>query len=555
MINKLSKSFLSLVLLSQIYTTVSQSLISTGELIYTYSHTSPSSLQSYQQTHTADPSVGGSVYDTVFNSNITKIADVRQMPASEIVQSGSYVRPISSRFTHWNSDGSRYMLLKDSTFMDSGNGNTVIMNGMNHTLSMTRGTPLGFIPLHSSAINEWRFDKNVEYNTIMYFISDCKLYSYDIDDDYEPVIIHDFTHDYSDCYSISSGSLGDSSSDSRYWAFMVQTASSSNASPQLSHIITYDKTTDKIIGQLNETSASLLPQPAYVDISPLGTHILIQWSSTGTNDIYDGPHVYDIGFNPATAIRVGDDSSSTNNFAYNNAGRQVVVAHITSNKWSNTPVNTIVSTDIQNGITTTVLYDKDINGFTAAACQWNIGRTYDSKYYGWVHLSSVCIYNPNTINPLQNQLLLLELPASSTTTTSSQQSTRIYIIGYTHNNYNTNINSQNLLYSTISQDMRNIIFGSQWITSKNQWQNTYQINLDSTWLTDLSQRNMPPALGTSAYEPQQSVPYNNTAVALSTPSIGTDGTGTDKTPLQSTANTYVLSTSGILISALLILLS
>jgi len=153
-------------------------------------------------------------------------------------------------------------LLKDGeTPAGSGKGQTVIFNSADDSIHKI------ITEINSGEPRELRWDYSGTKQNSMYYVSGCTFYEYDIVSGLS-TIVHNFGNDFANCGRILNDVEGDSSSDSRYWAFMIQNPYDGSKYPMRA-IVTYDKQTDSILGTLDYAA------PNMVDISPLGNKVVL----------------------------------------------------------------------------------------------------------------------------------------------------------------------------------------------------------------------------------------------------------------------------------------
>lgn len=226
----------------------------------------------YPKSTALEPQKGQCVYDENYGSEVCKVADKTEFAASEI---GDAVRPIYSRWRIDNSDGSKYFLLKDGeTPAGSGKGQTVIFNSADDSVYKT------ITETNSGEPREFRWDYSGTKPNSMYYVSGCNFNEYNIATG-QSTLLHNFTNEFSSCGRVLNDVEGDSSNDSRYWAFMIQDPYSSGKYPMRA-IVTYDKQTNFILGTLDYTgyiaaggTSDTMPTPNMVDISPLGNKVVL----------------------------------------------------------------------------------------------------------------------------------------------------------------------------------------------------------------------------------------------------------------------------------------
>lgn len=255
--------------------------------IQPYTHGDVSNFPLYPKSTAPEPQKGECVYDENYGSTVCKVADQNEFASSEI---GDAIRPIYSRWRIDNSDGSKYFLLKDGeTPAGSGKGQTVIYNSADNSIYKI------ISEVNSGEPREFRWDYTGEKPNSMYYVTGCTFNEYNILTGVSTVV-HNFNIDFPGCGRILNDVEGDSSRDSRYWAFMIQNPYVNGSYPMRA-IVSYDKETDFILGVLDYAAyvvaggtSSVLPTPNMVDISPRGQKIvLLNGRSWGADVTIPGP--------------------------------------------------------------------------------------------------------------------------------------------------------------------------------------------------------------------------------------------------------------------------
>lgn len=255
--------------------------------IQPYTRGNNSNFTVYSKSTASEPQKGQCVYDENYGSEVCKVVDKKEFATNEI---GDAIRPVYSRWRIENSDKSKYFLIKDGeTPAGSGRGQTVIFNGADDSIYKI------VTEVNSGEPKEFRWDYSGSKPNSMYYISGCTFNEYDITTG-QSTVLRNFGNDFPGCARILNDVEGDSSSDSRYWAFMVQDPYVNGKYPMRA-IVTYDKQANAILGTLNYTgyagaggTYSVLPTPNMVDISPLGRKVvLLNSRAWGNAPVIPGP--------------------------------------------------------------------------------------------------------------------------------------------------------------------------------------------------------------------------------------------------------------------------
>ncbi len=247
-----------------------------------------------------------------------------------------------------------------------------------------------------------------------------------------PVVIRDFSKDFP---TFTTGEImndveGDSSNDSRYWAWMVMdTARGAGYLPWA--IFSYDKGANTIKGSIQAScTGAVVPctviktgaprpyitRPNMVEMSPLGTRVLVDYDRayTGHNDadiglISDGPKAFLPNF--SDPIRVGSDAAHSG-WAWGPNGEEMFVSQNNRNDWmeavdianASTAKCTLISgNSYACGVKFYPLTSLDGGGWTVGV---HFGKVYDRSKKGWVYMNT---YNPTSNYWAHNENLLIEI--------------------------------------------------------------------------------------------------------------------------------------------------
>lgn len=237
-------------------------------------------------------SVGGSYTETTTGSTVIRRTDVTNLTPD--LPTDSMI--VYSRFTPVNTSG-EYALVHgtDSTscWVLRLSDNTII-----HKINP--GSNVAAANDEIGEVHEIRWDYTGNYPNRVYFVNGMKFYYMDvIDGNDTSTLIHDFSNDYPTGYKIINDVEGDSSNDSRYWAWQVLGPYADGTNPRLA-FITYDKQTDTILGRYepsdNDNYTSALPKPNMVEISPDGDRVLLHYGNASDRSFaLDGTWVSDGG--------------------------------------------------------------------------------------------------------------------------------------------------------------------------------------------------------------------------------------------------------------------
>lgn len=227
---------------------------------------------------TAKPPKGQWVTNAVFNTRFTRITDV---VADGIGHSMAAV--VYSRWTPLNSS-QEYLYLQRAV----GSPDGLIYSATTHALVKILpakitidGVPDQSFNSHEEA--EIRWDHSGQSAGRFYFVAGPRFYEYDLVTD-TAHLRHDFaaSGEFPSADLIYNDVEGDSSSDSRYWAWQVKKrgAGERKAAPLLS-VVTYDSQADRIVGRLTYADYRTmgghygeLPKPNMVEVSPSGRRVI-----------------------------------------------------------------------------------------------------------------------------------------------------------------------------------------------------------------------------------------------------------------------------------------
>ena len=280
-------------------------------------------------------SVGDTYTEPTTGSTVTRRTDITSLtpdlPPDAMV--------VYSRFSPVNSSG-EYALVHgtDSTsaWVLRLSDNTII-----HKLIDGDSVEIG-------ELSEIRWDYSGSYPNRVYFVgavtnaNPMAFYYMDaINGNGSPTLIHDFSTEYPSGAKLMNDVEGDSSNDSRYWAWQIRGAYNGSYYPLL-NIITYDMQTDTILGDLgvgdvaatqNASSwTAEMPRPNMVEISPDGLKIITHYgrsytgSPTGDFDgtYFDGPFAWNLDFSGVpTQVSIDETHSG---WAWDSSGNPLFVS-------------------------------------------------------------------------------------------------------------------------------------------------------------------------------------------------------------------------------------
>ncbi|MDO9234424.1 MAG: InlB B-repeat-containing protein, partial [Aquabacterium sp.] len=249
-----------------------------------------------------------------------------------------------------------------------------------------------------------------------------------------PVVIRDFSSAFSNYTGteIMNDVEGDSSNDSRYWAWQVMDTSITSGTYKPVAIFSYDAQTNTVMGSLQRscatakvgctvintpaTAAPYITRPNMVEMSPSGVRTLVHWERVYSGSNYanvnttaDGPKAFLPNY--TDPIRIGADATHSG-WAWGPNGEEMFVSQNNRNDW-------IEAVDIASAATAkcTLISDNSytcgtkIYPFTALdGGSWSVGmhfgKVYNKAKKGWVFMNT---YDTTNSVWAKNQNLLIEI--------------------------------------------------------------------------------------------------------------------------------------------------
>ncbi|MBU1076608.1 MAG: T9SS type A sorting domain-containing protein [Spirochaetes bacterium] len=434
-------------------------------------------------TPISQPAKGASITDPDFNTTFYRVADATADGVNDTMATIVY-----SRWSPLNSSQD-YLYLQRST----GNPDALIYSAQDYSLIKILpdritidGVPDQFFISMESA--EIRWDNTGNHPNRFYFVNDTKFYQYDLLTD-TAQLIHDFKNDFPTASKIQNDVEGDSSTNSRYWAWMVKGPYDGSHFPTLA-VITYDKETDQILGvmdlakyQANGGSYGYLPTPNMVEISPSGKKVVLLtgrcWGDAGYGSRYldigtsfDGPHAWDLDFTDPVKVSIDETHSG---WAWDYNGNEMFVSQNNRQDW-------IEARNIQTGEIKQILYHGDLG--------WNNGMHFarmPSNVKGWVLMST---YNSGANSDWgDNQLIMLEIKDHT-------ENPRVWRLGHMHNNYDEYYAEG---FAAMSQFGDKLWWGAKWPGQNNI--EAYEMVLPPNWQEELAGGSVPVAVIPDLHHP------------------------------------------------------
>jgi hypothetical protein len=508
--------------------------------IHAYTKGEASSFPVYALSSASEPMKGGSVFDRNYGTTVTKAADAKEFPSEEC---NGIVRPVYSRWRIDNSKGDVYYLIKGGESPSgSGRGQMIFYYSSNDSIFKIASD------IDGMEVAEFRWDYSGNKPYTLYYVSEMQFREYNVKTG-ETQLVKDFSIDFPEGERILNDVEGDSSADSRYWAWMVQGRYNGELFPMLA-IIAYDKQTNTVLGKLDHSkyqsmggTANDLPRPNMVDISPLGTKIVVLWGRTDKRDLFDGPHAYNFDF--SNPIKVSNDETH-GGWAFDQNGGEVYVSQINNSNWEKADADTIAYVNIKTGEVSVILYAEDA-GWDAGGLHFS--RFYNNNIRGWIYVTTYS--EPSSQSWLRNTAAMIEIKPYT-------QHPRIWRIAQTHNNFNSEdpLHYEKEAFSPISADGLTIYWAADW-PGGDGTVDTYKVQLPESWWTTLENSNIltipethssTPAPATNSGTPTQTA----TNQITSTPSQASE---TPKTPVkesETSSLTYLIL--AVIISVIIVAL-
>ncbi len=249
-----------------------------------------------------------------------------------------------------------------------------------------------------------------------------------------PVLVRDFSKDFPQFAHgvILNDVEGDSSNDSRYWAWMMI----NGAQGYLPYVVfVYDRQQDKIIGSIQRSCAGsqvpcvavdtpatarpYLSKPNMVEMSPLSTRVIVHWGRAHREEraadigmVADGPKAFLPNFKDP--ILIGNNATHSG-WAWGRNGEELYISQNDANDW-------IEAVDIASARTANckpigkgyscgvkVLHYGVLDGGT-----WSVGmhfgKVYNRSLRGWVFINT---YDKQAGHWAKNHNLLAAIPVES----------------------------------------------------------------------------------------------------------------------------------------------
>jgi hypothetical protein len=416
------------------------------------------------------PGKGATVTDPLTGFEVTRMADPADLAGDYNGHQSGLSVVVYSRFSATNTTGEYYLVHGDNS-----TSAWVFRTADRTPVTILRFKPsLGAQSNSIGEVNEIRWDYSGNHPNRLYFVGrslraahsvagenpDMSFYSIDLDPasgtHTAPTLIRDFSADFPGLgdVRIMNDVEGDSSNDSRYWAWQVMVNDAGSAY-KTAAIFAYDKAQNTILGRLQRsctgapapcatihtphTPAPYLTRPNMVEMSPLGTRVIVHFDRAyaGHNDgdigsAADGPRAYLPDF--TDPIQFASDATHSG-WAWGANGEELFVSQNNRNDWIEAvdirtaataackPVNATESTP-SCGIKT--ISQTDLDGGTYRI-GYHFGKVYDRSKRGYYYMNT---YDETGYTYWgKNQGLLVEI------NDATARASRVIRLGSTYNTY------------------------------------------------------------------------------------------------------------------------
>jgi hypothetical protein len=287
---------------------------------------------------------------------------------------------------------------------------------------------------------------------LFYYLCNMRFKSYDIDTK-KSTTIHDFKKEFPAGAYLTTGSEGDSSTDRRYWCFMVK-----DASWKLLSVIAYDKESNKVVGR---KSHSFPDSINWVGMDASGSHCIVGYDEL----LY--PHVFSRDLSRQLALPKG--SNGHGDVALTADKKDVLVYQNVINDY-------IAMADLETGKETLLvkipfMVNTDIGLHVSGNCV---------ETPGWVLVSTYGAKNPPPDRKhswMDNQLFMIEL----------KQDPRIWRIAHTYSYTSVKPSEEKNYFAeafaAINKKGTRVYFGSNWGDFSPEYTDTYEVTLPNNWVS------------------------------------------------------------------------
>jgi hypothetical protein len=458
----------------------------------------------------ARPAKGVVQVDPITGFKVSRISDADEITKAWNGSSSTYSYIVYARFTPSNVKG-------DMVVVHGSGSSSAVYRPDGTLLTVLRFKPsLGSNSRSLGEVNEVRWDYSGQFPYRLYFVGysmtsaqsvqgenpAMSFYYTDINPvtgvQSAPVLIRDFSKDFP---GFTGGSImndveGDSSNDSRYWAWMVMnTTLGSGYKPYA--VFTYDKQQNAIMGTLQRSctgslvtpcvavntpseAAPYLTRPNMVEMSPLGTRVVVHWDrayaghyDADIGSVSDGPRAFLPNF--TDPIRIATDSTHSG-WAWGLNGEEMFVSQNNRNDYFEAvdiaSAATAKCTAIPNN---TNSWACGVKTYFYGDLSWNMGmhisKVYDRSKRGWYAMVTM---GPDLSNWTFNQTLMIEI--NDTTVRKS----RIVRLGSNHNFYYDYFSEG---HGGLDFKAENLYVSGNWgvVNKTNAVADAYRVELPANW--------------------------------------------------------------------------
>jgi hypothetical protein len=287
------------------------------------------------------PLKGESIEDKNSGAKITRLTDASELPGT------ADALIVYSRYTPENTNGKYFLTFGDDSntcwLIERTTGD--VIKKLTHNLTKNIGES-----------HEIRWDLSEENHNRIYYRYDMGLYMID-DVTQQPItstLIKDFSSDVPTATKIYNDVEGDSSNNSKHWAFMAAHYDGANyvvdafihyqmpddpkdiSNQGITHILTAADLTGSALSHYAESNQ--MPRPNMIEINPTGTGVVLHfgrsWVSGNQSNrpedagtYFDGPHLWSLDFdyetNPPVKISISETHAG---WAWDDEGREMFIS-------------------------------------------------------------------------------------------------------------------------------------------------------------------------------------------------------------------------------------
>ncbi len=343
-------------------------------------------------------------------------------------------------------------------------------------------------------LNEIRWDYTGNYPNRVYYTRGLAFYQMDVVTGTN-TLLRDFSSTFTGPFP--NGAMlvndveGDSSIDSRYWAWQILSIELSGPYKTRA-ILTYDKANDTILGTLTPANfpigynyaglgaigtdyASLgyLPRPNMVEISPLGSKAIVHFDRcydgnrlADANTVLDGPHAWPLNLQeyksgPNVPVKVAVDATHSG-WAFGLDQEEYFVSQNNRNDW-------IEAVDVNTGNTIQLLQNTDWDNNYSSGTGLHIGKFYEKR--GWAFVGFYGSQGSVVHNWGDHQMIFVELKANP----------GILRVSPTYMTYPGDEAYRNEAQAALSMDGTQVWWTCNWNQTTAGFREAYMIQLPQYW--------------------------------------------------------------------------